>query len=38
MRDKNGRTPLHFAVGSNQEEIAALLVAAGAPLEVDEPT
>ncbi len=34
MKDKENRTPLHFAAGFNHEEIARMLIAEGAQLEV----
>ncbi|KAJ9514411.1 hypothetical protein QJQ45_012369 [Haematococcus lacustris] len=33
MKDKEGRTPLHFAAGAGHVEVAKLLIEEGAPLE-----
>ncbi|KAJ9514669.1 hypothetical protein QJQ45_028451, partial [Haematococcus lacustris] len=36
MKDKEGRTPLHFAAGAGHVEVAKLLIEEGAPLESGE--
>jgi len=33
MKDKEGRTPLHYAAGYNHDEVAKMLIEAGAPIE-----
>lgn len=34
MKDKEARTPLHYAAGTNNGEIARMLIEAGAQVEV----